>query len=119
MPATFPAHLQATCLLPAAAGNYTLAYDSAWGWVDANCGAKLPFLCKMISLTPASSAAKPAPYVSKYSKFTYLLNTTAVTQREAEQACNMQGAHLASYMALEEQVGNTGRPGATQHSFMA
>ncbi len=92
---------------PAAAGNYTLAYDSAWGWVDANCGTKMPFLCKMVALMPGGSAPEPPLYVSKYSGYTYLLNTTAVTQVQAERSCNMQGAHLASYMALEEQVGRS------------
>jgi hypothetical protein len=93
------------------AGNYSQAFDNAWGWMTASCGAKMPFICKMVSLRPDSTAAKAPAYVSKASSYTFMLNTTAASQHDAEETCKSQGAHLASFASVEDQVSAWGRQG--------
>jgi hypothetical protein len=90
------------------AGNYSLQHGGAWGWADANCGAKLPFLCKMISTTMGASAlggaALAPPYLSKFTGNMFTLHTSPMSQPEAEAFCVSQASHLASFLNVEEQV---------------
>ena len=95
------------------AANHSLVYGEAWGWADANCGTKLPFVCKMIPLAPLHSAGtRPAApsYLSKYTGNMFTLHTTAVPQAEAEAFCVSQASHLASFLSVEEQVRCTCAP---------
>jgi hypothetical protein len=77
--------------------------------MTASCGAKMPFICRMVSLRPDSAAAKAPAYVSKASGYTFMLNTTAVSQYDAEETCRSQGAHLASFVSVEDQVSALGQ----------
>ena len=29
-------------------GNFTEAFNGAWGWADVNCGLELPYICRVI-----------------------------------------------------------------------
>ncbi len=88
------------------AGNYTQAYGNAWGWADANCGTKLPFICKMIPFGALGGAGPGGPpaYLSKFTGNSFSLHTTPLTQPEAEAHCISQASHLATYLNVEEQV---------------
>jgi hypothetical protein len=91
------------------AGNHSLSYGNAWGWADANCGAKLPFVCKMIPFPDLGDAtggagARPPSYLSKFTGNMFTLHTTPVTQPQAEAHCISQASHLASFLSVEEQV---------------
>ncbi len=58
-------------------------------------------------IQPPSSAPPAAPlsitYVSPSSGSVFTLNTTMLTQAEAQRACNRFGAHLAVYTSAQEQ----------------
>ena len=68
---------------------------STWGWADWNCSARYPIMCKM-----------QPPLVARcdFEGHAYLLNTTYSPQKQAEQACQLNGGHLVGYDRLAEQV---------------
>jgi hypothetical protein len=53
---------------------------------------------------PAGFGPAPA-YTVPATNATFFLNTSHVSQQEAEDACVANGGHLASFVSLAEQVG--------------
>ena len=82
-----------------AVGATARGSPTGWGWGDAACEDPHFFVCKV-----AQPQAAPA-YTTSGTNVTFLLNTTLVTFAEAEESCQMNGGHLASYSSIEEQVG--------------
>ena len=55
------------------------------------------------SFAPPPAAPLSMTYISPSSGSVFTLNTTALTQAEAQKACNRFGAHLAVYTSSQEQ----------------
>jgi hypothetical protein len=80
-----------------AVGNASQAYNSAWGWSDAQCTLKLPSMCKV-------AAPSMHLYSSGSGAGAFVLDTAALDQRSAQKACNDNGGHLVSYGSEAEQL---------------
>lgn len=78
-------------------GNHTAEYEGAWGWADASCTARYPYICKMMG-------PRNLTLTSNVTGNTFTLYTTQATQAEAETACREEGGHLASFGSYDEQV---------------
>jgi hypothetical protein len=78
-------------------GNYSQTYGSAWGWADADCSTRAPFICKV-------RPPLAAPAYTAASKNTFFLNTSEVGFMDAETACRANGGHLASFKDIKEQA---------------
>lgn len=83
-----------------AVANHSAAYGlpKAWGWADARCGLRLPFLCKV-------APAYQSYCRSEVTGHQYVLSTARSTWQQAVTACNTMGGHLVAYDNYTEQVG--------------
>jgi hypothetical protein len=86
-----------TALCACAAKQQAFGFPPAWGWVSAVCSFQAVFVCR-----------KPTTVAFSYnssSGITFIYNTTATSQADAEFSCKENGGHLASYASNMEQVG--------------
>jgi hypothetical protein len=81
-----------------AVANYTERYGSpqVWGFADANCGIMAPFICRI---------SGGAGYVyNSTTNQTFIFTPAVKNFTDAEQSCQDQGGHLASYSSEAEQA---------------
>ncbi len=80
-----------------AGSNLTTGWFDAGGWADHHCSEKYVYICEIAPQAGYSSFTSSAGNEFKFFG-------SAMTQHDAEEACNMAGAHLASYDSLDEQA---------------
>ena len=82
----------------------TFGQDGIGGWADRNCEDVAPFICEV-------SPPETMHYTTTSTGATFIFHAVPASQADAEQVCNTDGGHLASYASLEEQVGAAGGRG--------
>jgi hypothetical protein len=97
-----------------AGANASVAWGGAWGWADARCTLRAPFICELPPPGPPPPSPAPPADVYVYSNetlgsatggSTYLYSTDVRDFDGAQEYCTAQaaGASLVQYSSLEEQ----------------
>jgi hypothetical protein len=95
-----------TAMCSCAAKQQAFGFPPAWGWISTQCSFEAVFVCR-----------KPTTVAFSYnssSGITFIYNTTATSQADAEFSCRENGGHLASYASSMEQVGPHAAGGPTR-----
>ncbi len=72
------------------------------------CSCQCQCSCHVAPAAPRCAAAGAWNYTSPITNDTYVFNSTAVNQADAQSSCKVAGGHLVAWSSVEEQVG----PGA-------